>query len=137
MRKAKAVYLGTFVLLMVAIAAFYSCGSSTPRTTAATVSSTSAKIVTCPTSSVTAVSISNFVFQPASVSIAVNDIVKWTNNDSATHTVTSGAPGAIDGKFDTGNLALNATMCVQFLIAGSYNYFCNIHTFMTGTVTVQ
>jgi plastocyanin len=115
--------------------AFYSC--STPNTTVATVSSTSAQIVTCPTSPVTTVSISNFVFQPASVSIAVNDIVKWTNNDSTAHTVTSGTPGALDGKFDTGNIAPNATMCVQFLIVGSYNYFCNIHTFMTGTVTVQ
>jgi plastocyanin len=93
--------------------------------------------VSCPTSSVTAVSIVDFAFQPGSVSIAVNDIVKWTNNGSTTHTATSGTPGAPDGKFDTGHLAPNATMCVQFLTAGSYNYFCNIHTNMTGIVTVQ
>jgi plastocyanin len=84
------------------------------------------------------VSIANFLFQPNSVSIAVNDIVKWTNNDTTTdHTVTSGTPGALDGKFDSGNLAPNATVCMQFMAAGLYQYFCNIHPNMTGVVTVQ
>ncbi len=135
MRKAK--YLGTFVLLMGAVVTFYACGSSTPNTRMSTVSSVSVKIVTCPTTTVPAVTISNFTFLPGSMAISPNDIVKWTNNDSTTHTVTSGLPGAPDGKFDSGNLAPNATVCVQFLSAGTYQYFCNIHLFMTGTVTVQ
>jgi plastocyanin len=137
-RKVDITYLTTFALFMTAVVTFYSCGSSTPNTTAATVSSANAKIVTCPGTTAADVSITTTpAFQPGSVSIAVNDVVKWTNNDSAVHTATSGTPGALDGKFDTGNLAPNAVMCVQFLAAGSYNYFCNIHTFMTGTVTVQ
>jgi plastocyanin len=136
-RRLNSAHIAAFAFFLSVVVTCYSCGSSTPNTTAATVSSASARIVTCPASSVTAVSIVNFAFQPGSVSIAVNDIVKWTNNDSTAHTATSGAPGALDGKFDTGNLAPNATACVQFLAAGSYNYFCNIHTFMTGTVIVQ
>ncbi len=137
MIKANAVHVGTFVLFMAATVAFYSCGSSTPNTRMSTVSSASAKIVTCPATTGTAVAISNFAFQPGSVTISSKDIVKWTNNDSTTHTVTSGTPGAPDGKFDSGNLAPNATVCIQFLSAGAYQYFCNIHLFMTGTVTVQ
>lgn len=138
MKKVKAVHLSTFVLLIVVVATFYSCGSSSPNTSVSTVSSANAKIVTCPPSEAAVVSITTTpAFAPNSVPIAVNDIVKWTNNDATTHTVTSGLSGAPDGKFDSGNLAPNATVCVQFLSAGTYQYFCNIHLFMTGTVTVQ
>jgi plastocyanin len=136
MGKSSAVRLGALVLLMTATMAFLFCCSSA-NDTMNTVSSASAKIVTCPTTTVAAVAISNFSFQPNSLSIAVNDIVKWSNNDSTAHTVTSGAPGALDAKFDSGNLVSNATVCVQFLSAGTYQYFCNIHPFMTGVVVVQ
>ena len=133
MLKASVVHMSTLAMLIAAMTTFYSCSS--PNT--ATVSSESVRIVTCPTSTVTFVTISNFLFQPNSVSIAVNDIVKWTNNDTTAHTVTSGAPGALDGKFDSGNLAPNAIVCMQFISAGIYQYFCNIHPNMTGVVTVQ
>lgn len=131
MRKATAAHVGVIIVFILTMWVFYSCSS--PNTTATTVSSTSARIVTCPTTTVTAVDITNFLFQPSSVSIAVNDIVMWTNNDSMAHTVTSGTPG----EFDSGNIAPNHTVCVQFLEAGAYPYFCTIHTFMTGTVAVQ
>lgn len=137
MRNASTIPLGTIVLLMAVLAALYSCGSSTPNTNASTVSSAVAKIVTCPPAPAKSVAISNFLFQPGSETIAVNDIVQWTNNDSTPHTVTSGTPNAIDGKFDSGQIASNTTVCVQFLATGSYQYFCNIHPFMTGTITVQ
>lgn len=127
--------LGMVVLLMVAMAALlYSCGS-TPNTGGA-VSSAVAQIVTCPTTTVTDVSITSITsgFQPNSVSIAVNDIVRWTNNDSTTsHTVTSGTTG----QFDSGNVPSGHTVCMQFLVAGSYGYFCSIHPSMTGVVKVQ
>jgi plastocyanin len=134
MRKESAAYLGAIALLMVAL---YSCGSSTPNTNVSAASSAFAKIVTCPQTPAKAVVISNFLFQPDGVTVTVNDIVQWTNNDSTPHTVTSGTPLNADGKFDSGNLAPGAAVCVQFLSAGMYQYFCNIHTFMTGSVTVQ
>jgi len=115
----------------------YGCGSSTPNTSGGHISSGSAQLVTCPTSSLESVAISNSVFSPNQVTITVNDIVKWTNNDSITHTVTSGTPGAADGSFDSGNLTSGSTVCVQFLVPGTFKYFCSIHTFMTGTVIVQ
>jgi plastocyanin len=118
MLKANAVHMSTSALLLAAMVTLYSC--STPNTAQTTVSSESVRIVTCPTSTVTLVTISNFLFQPNSVSIAVNDIVKWTNNDTIVHTVTSGAPGSLDGKFDSGNLAPNAAVCMQFITAGTY-----------------
>ncbi len=125
---------------MAAMAVLSSCGSSTPNMSGNTASSASAKFVACPAVPAALVSITTSpAFAPTSTSIAVNDIVKWTNNDATNpfHTVTSGPAGAPDGRFDSGNLGPNATVCVQFLAAGSYAYFCNIHTFMTGMVTVQ
>jgi plastocyanin len=129
--------LNMVVLFIAILSSAYGYGCSSPSTSGGQVSSASAQLVTCPTTTSESVAISNSAFSPNSVTITVNDIVKWTNNDSITHTVTSGAPGATDGKFDSGNLAAGSTVCVQFLIAGTFNYFCNIHTFMTGNVIVQ
>ena len=128
------IHLWLILLLLITFSIIYSCSS--PNTGGA-VSSASAKIVTCPTTTSTSVSISQSAFQPPNVSITVNDIVKWTNNDSITHTVTSGTPGSQDGNFDSGNLTPNTSVCIQFLAAGSYSYFCTIHVFMTGIVKVQ
>jgi plastocyanin len=78
-------------------------------------------------------------FNPASVTVPVNTVVQWTNNDSSgtLHTVTSTTVPA-NGTFDSGNLALGATICLKFTSAGAFNYHCTNHpTTMIGLVTVQ
>jgi plastocyanin len=92
--------------------------------------------VSCPPSGATNVSIQNFVFVPATISIPANSVVRWTNNDSATHTVT-GTTVPANGAFDSSNLNNGASVCFQFTAVGTYNYHCSIHSEMTGTVTVQ
>jgi len=99
-------------------------------------STQSAQIVTCPTSGTTNVAIQDFFFTDDTVTISANGIVKWTNNGSP-HTVTSGVTPTPDGKFDSGNLGTGQTVCVQFLATGTYQYFCSLHTSMTGRVIVQ
>jgi plastocyanin len=79
-----------------------------------------------------AVTISNFSFSPATITIKVGSTVTWTNKDGTTHTVTSNS-----GVFDSGNLAPNATFSYTFNSAGSFSYHCSIHTYMTGTIVVQ
>jgi plastocyanin len=79
-----------------------------------------------------AVRIADFAFTPDSSSAKVGDSVKWTNEDSATHTVT-----ADDGAFDSGNLAAGKAFSFTFDKAGTFAYHCNIHQSMTGTVTVS
>jgi plastocyanin len=79
-----------------------------------------------------AVTIADFAFSPASLTINVGDTVTWTNQDSATHTAT-----ATDGSFDTGNLAQGASGSITFDTAGTFNYICSIHPQMTGTIIVQ
>ena len=43
---------------------------------------------------------------------------------------------ADDGSFDSGNLAPGATFSQSFSTPGTFTYHCNIHSSMTGTVTV-
>jgi plastocyanin len=78
-----------------------------------------------------AVRIAGFAFAPDSASAKVGESVKWTNEDSATHTVT-----ADDGAFDSGNLSGGKEFSFTFDKAGTFAYHCNIHQSMTGTVTV-
>ena len=80
----------------------------------------------------TAVTISNFAFQPDSLQIAAGTTVTWTNADSTAHTVTSDS-----GAFDSGQLAPGATFNQMFMTPGTYTYHCQIHPFMTATIVVS
>jgi len=95
----------------------------------------SAQIVPCPPSGTTNVTIQDFSFTPANVTIGANEIVKWTNNGPSVHTVTSGTTPTPDGEFNSGNLGTGATVCVQFFGIETAQYFCAIHPTMTGSVT--
>lgn len=84
-----------------------------------------------PAASAGAVSIANFAFSPASITVAVGKSVTWTNNDSATHTVTWD-----DGSAGSDRLAPGASYSRTFTTAGTFTYHCSIHTSMKGTVVV-
>jgi plastocyanin len=79
-------------------------------------------------------SASGHLYSPDSITvvIGVNNTVKWTNNDTATHTVTANG-----GSFDSGPIAPGATFTYEFLVPGVYEYHCTYHPWMTGTVTVK
>ncbi len=79
-----------------------------------------------------AVTIKDFEFAPASVTVLLGGTVTWTNNGPSTHTVT-----ADDGSFDSGNLTAGKTFSHTFQTAGTFAYHCTIHPFMTGQVIVQ
>jgi len=70
------------------------------------------------------------------VDVKILDIVRWENADTAAHTVTSGAPGAIDDVFDSGLFGPGKGFQYQFTEVGDYEYFCLVHPWMTGIVTV-
>lgn len=76
--------------------------------------------------------ISNFAFSPSELTIKTGDTVAWTNNDSATHTITSDSGGELSGNVPQGQ-AYSHT----FNSAGTYAYHCSIHTSMKGTITVE
>jgi plastocyanin len=97
-------------------------------TTTATVPATS----TTTTPSEAALAIRNFAFLPSTLVVSVGTTVTVTNDDSVGHTWTS-----TTGVFDSGPLGPGASYSVTFTVAGTYQYHCNVHTFMVGTVVVQ
>lgn len=75
-------------------------------------------------------------FSPNSISIGVSDSILWQNSDVGFHTVTSGK-GSSDGMFDSGLFGPGETFSHEFSSAGSFDYFCTVHPWMTGTVSVS
>jgi plastocyanin len=96
--------------------------------------SASAVAVTIPNN--TAVGTGNYSPSVITVVIGVNNTVTWTNDDTATHTVTAVNPGA-SGWTSSGSLSPGATYSFTFTVPGGYDYMCQYHNFMTGTVFVK
>jgi plastocyanin len=80
----------------------------------------------------TSVTIRDFAFAPASVTVDVGDTVTWANDGPTPHTAT-----ADDGSFDTGLLNAGESGSHTFEQAGTFRYFCQPHPNMRGTVTVR
>ncbi len=122
------------VLTFAVILASAACSgtSSTAPSTAPAASASVAPSAGASAATGTAVSIANFSFMPATITVAVGSTVTWTNNDSTAHTVT-----ADDGSFKSDTLATGATFSQTFATAGTFAYHCSIHTSMKATVTVH
>ena len=76
-------------------------------------------------------------FIPFNVSVSAGDEVTWSNDDNAAHTVTSGIPGGSDGIFDSGMLMSGNTFSVILDESGEYPYYCMVHPWMTGNISVN
>lgn len=77
------------------------------------------------------VSIRDFSFQPAQLSVEPGTTVTWTNEGNEPHTVT-----ADNGLFDSGVLYPGDSYSVQFDGMGTLSYYCTLHPSMTGGITV-
>ena len=72
------------------------------------------------------------------IEVKVLDSVRWENADTAIHTVTSGTPEeGPDGIFDSSLIPRGGSFTWQFTEVGEYDYFCLVHPWMTGVVTVK
>ncbi|HTK41465.1 MAG TPA: plastocyanin/azurin family copper-binding protein [Gemmatimonadales bacterium] len=86
---------------------------------------------------VTDVTIQNFTFTPANVTVKVGSTVRWTNNDPIAHTTTSDM-----GVWDSGPLnPSGGTFQMTFSSTGTFPYHCSIHPpsvypGFVGTITV-
>jgi LPXTG-motif cell wall-anchored protein len=78
------------------------------------------------------VTIADFSFAPATITIDQGDTVTWTNDGPSKHSATSSS-----GEFDTGILDKGASGSHTFDQAGTYSYICTPHPFMHGTVVVR
>ncbi len=71
-------------------------------------------------------------FTHQSKTVTVGSEVVWTNRDDAGHTTTGKG-----GDWDSGRLANGESFAFKFANTGTFDYFCSIHTSMTGTITVE
>jgi len=118
------------------------CGGSTSTPAASAAASAAAQSEAAPSEAAPseapaagggdAVTIKNFAFGPASLSVVAGSTVTWTNDDSAAHTAT-----ADDGSFDSASIAPGSTFSQTFDTAGMFAYHCSIHPNMKATIEVQ
>ena len=82
-----------------------------------------------------AIAIKNFSFFPNTATVAPGSTIVVTNQDAirmrVKHTLT-----ANNGAFDTGVLLGDPVSFVAPTTPGIYNYHCEIHDFMMGSITV-
>ncbi len=120
--------------LVVAVAAV-ACGDDDTTTTTAATPTTAGATTTVPAPTTTAgaagatVSVVNFGFQPNETEIALGGTVTFSVV-SGTHTSTS------TGNWDSGAMGEGASFSFTPDAAGTYEFFCNFHPSMTGSLIV-
>ena len=75
----------------------------------------------------------NVGYIPANFTVTAGKTVTWANKDTTTHTVTS----TTTGLFDSGIMNPGQTWPYAFGQAGVYSYYCKLHSWMKGNVTVK
>ena len=75
----------------------------------------------------------DFAFDPADLSAAAGDTIEFVNEDDAEHNVTAEEAG-IDEDVDANG---STTIDLSGVEAGTYDYFCEYHPDMTGTLEVS
>jgi len=82
----------------------------------------------------------NSCYDPYDAIVDVGGEVTWINADAQPHTVTSGEDLTADdvgSVFDSSIMMKDATFSFVFEESGSFPYFCQVHPWMKGIVTVQ
>ncbi|MEU9094969.1 cupredoxin domain-containing protein [Streptomyces sp. NPDC087901] len=122
----------------IAVVASVACATALAGCSGGGGGSSSSASPTLPTASRPAggalITIKDFAFHPAALTVAPGTKVTVINKDSATHTVT-----ATSGKaFDTGQVKSGQTVTFDAPARpGSYPYICTIHPTMNGSLTVR
>jgi plastocyanin len=93
---------------------------------------TAVQRVACPSTAVMTITTANFAFTPTPLSVARNAIVKFA--PEAIHRIIPHATKPTDPGMSSG--PSGEERCVQFTMAGEYNYQCAPHPSMQGVVTV-
>ena len=77
-------------------------------------------------------------FIPNAATVAVGGTVSFVNSDTAPHTSTSGTPAdGPDGVWDSSLVMPGSSYDTTISSAGTYDYFCMVHPWMTGTITAK
>ena len=80
-----------------------------------------------------AVTISDYLYEPARITVPQGTTVTFVNRDATPHTATSKEPG----EFESGSLDTGESGEVVLDETGSFAYYCLFHPFMKGTIVVK
>jgi plastocyanin len=119
-------FISIFLMLFFALA-ITSCSSSQTGTTTPATNQTSSGGTG---DQKPAVTIENYSFSPAVLTVKVGTTVVWTNNDTAVHNIKS-------TEFNSKGLAKGDTFEFKFEKAGTYDYICGVHPTMKGRIIVK
>jgi plastocyanin len=78
------------------------------------------------------VTIDNFTFSPAALTVAKGTQVTWTNHDDIPHSIVVTGIGAHSKALDT-----DGSFSYQFDKAGTFSYVCGLHPHMHGQIVVR
>lgn len=78
------------------------------------------------------ITIDNFTFTPAELSVPVGTTVTWVNHDDIPHTVVEN-----DKKFRSKALDTDDSYSFTFATTGTFQYFCGLHPHMVAKVIVK
>jgi plastocyanin len=81
------------------------------------------------------ITIKDFTFSPATLTVKTGTTVTWVNEDSMSHTVVSDDGSGFP--FTSPQLANGGSYPLAFTQAGTYPYHCSIHPSMKGTIVVK
>jgi plastocyanin len=118
--------VGAVYLLLAAIAALLvGCGSSDGAADSSSAGSASGVAKT--------VTIKDYLYKPASITVPKGTTVTFANRDSTPHTATSKQSGV----FESGSIHTGKSAAVTLEESGSFAYYCLFHPFMKGTIVVN
>ena len=86
-----------------------------------------------PEGEVVEVKIRGLEYLPGPVTVSPGTTVRWVNEDRALHTVTSEGSG---GPLESEELGRGESFEYTFREPGQYDYYCAVHPFMKGGVSV-
>ena len=78
------------------------------------------------------VTIDNFAFAPANLTVTAGTTVTWKNEDDSPHRI-----GDKNGTFKSAALDTDDSFSHTFAAPGEYPYICTIHPYMVGKVVVK
>jgi plastocyanin len=78
------------------------------------------------------ISIHDYKYAPAIISVPRGAEVTWVNDDKAPHTATER-----ESAWDTQVLSEGESKTITFDSSDTYNYYCTIHPYMAGSISVR
>lgn len=82
--------------------------------------------------------IGQIYYDPQDISVSIGTTLQWINEDETIHTVTSGGvESGPTGIFDSSIIDAGNSFTHTFDSAGMFDYYCIVHPWMIGSVTVE